>query len=170
MYSYSLTTWNNTVSAQCIQKQAVKTVWGNNLYLLWELQRIKYVQRIRKFRDHLQLQRAIYSTVTGLHYRESEFCLYPYGLLLNVKRRNVHSRIQVTRFYHNDNFFQSSILRQNIQHSVPQRQQIQEKFPFSLSNHKVYGKVIPLQTWAGPKGSRRVRFQYFMTIGTWRRW
>jgi hypothetical protein len=28
------------------------------------------------------------------------------------------------------------------------------------------GKAIPLQAWTGPKGSRRVRFPDFKTIGT----
>jgi len=30
----------------------------------------------------------------------------------------------------------------------------------------VKGKAIPLQAWAGPKGSRRLRLPYFKTIGT----
>jgi len=30
----------------------------------------------------------------------------------------------------------------------------------------VKGKAIPLQTWTGPEGSRRVRLPYFKTIGT----
>jgi hypothetical protein len=28
------------------------------------------------------------------------------------------------------------------------------------------GKAIPLQTWTGPEGSRRLRFPDFKTIGT----
>jgi hypothetical protein len=28
------------------------------------------------------------------------------------------------------------------------------------------GKVIPLQAWTGPEGSRRLRFPDFKTIGT----
>jgi hypothetical protein len=28
------------------------------------------------------------------------------------------------------------------------------------------GKAIPLQTWTGPKGSRRLRLADFRTIGT----
>jgi hypothetical protein len=32
----------------------------------------------------------------------------------------------------------------------------------------IKGKVIPLQALTGPKGSRRLRLQYFKTIGTWR--
>ena len=31
-------------------------------------------------------------------------------------------------------------------------------------------KAIPLQAWTGPKGSRRLRFLDFKTIGTWRCW
>jgi len=31
------------------------------------------------------------------------------------------------------------------------------------------GKVIPLQAWTGPEGSRRLRFPDFKTVGT-RRW
>jgi len=30
----------------------------------------------------------------------------------------------------------------------------------------VKGKAIPLQAWAGPEGSRRLRLPYFKTIGT----
>jgi len=30
----------------------------------------------------------------------------------------------------------------------------------------VYGKAIPLQAWAGPEGSRRLRLPDFKTIGT----
>jgi len=26
-----------------------------------------------------------------------------------------------------------------------------------------YGKAVPLQTWSDPKGSRKLRFPYFMT-------
>jgi len=32
----------------------------------------------------------------------------------------------------------------------------------------VKGKVIPLQAWTGPKGSRRLRLLDFKTIGTGR--
>ena len=31
-----------------------------------------------------------------------------------------------------------------------------------------YKKAIPLQTWRGREGSRRLRFPYFKTVGTWR--
>jgi hypothetical protein len=31
---------------------------------------------------------------------------------------------------------------------------------------QVKGKAIPLQAWTGPKGSRRLRFPDFKTIGT----
>jgi hypothetical protein len=31
-------------------------------------------------------------------------------------------------------------------------------------------KAIPLQTWTGPEGSRRLRLPDFTTIGTWRWW
>jgi len=31
---------------------------------------------------------------------------------------------------------------------------------------KVKGKAIPLQAWAGPKGSRRLRLPDLKTIGT----
>jgi len=31
---------------------------------------------------------------------------------------------------------------------------------------KVKDKAIPLQTWIGPKGSRRLRLPEFKTIGT----
>jgi len=31
---------------------------------------------------------------------------------------------------------------------------------------KVNGKAIPLQTWTGPEGSRRLRLPDFKTIGT----
>jgi len=30
------------------------------------------------------------------------------------------------------------------------------------------GKAIPVQTWTGPEGSRRLRFPDFVTIATWR--
>jgi len=30
----------------------------------------------------------------------------------------------------------------------------------------IKGKAIPLQTWTGPEGSRRLRFPDFKTIGT----
>jgi len=30
---------------------------------------------------------------------------------------------------------------------------------------KIKGKVNPVQAWAGPKGSRRLRFPHFKTIG-----
>jgi hypothetical protein len=30
----------------------------------------------------------------------------------------------------------------------------------------VKGKAIPLQSWTGPEGSRRLRLPYFKTIGT----
>jgi len=30
------------------------------------------------------------------------------------------------------------------------------------------GKAIPLQTWAGPEASRRLRLPDFKTISTWR--
>ena len=36
------------------------------------------------------------------------------------------------------------------------------------SRTRVKGKAIPLQTWTGPKGSRRFRLPDFKTIGTWR--
>ena len=32
------------------------------------------------------------------------------------------------------------------------------------------GKAIPLQVWAGPEGSRRLRLPNFKTVGTWRWW
>jgi hypothetical protein len=31
---------------------------------------------------------------------------------------------------------------------------------------QVKGKAIPLQTWTGPEGSRKLRFPDFKTIGT----
>jgi len=31
---------------------------------------------------------------------------------------------------------------------------------------KINGKAVPLQAWAGPEGSRRLRFPDFKTIGT----
>jgi len=34
--------------------------------------------------------------------------------------------------------------------------------------HLIKGKAIPLQTWTGPEGSRRLRFPHFKTIDTWR--
>jgi len=30
------------------------------------------------------------------------------------------------------------------------------------------GNAIPVEAWAGPAGSRRLRLPNFMTIGTWR--
>jgi hypothetical protein len=30
------------------------------------------------------------------------------------------------------------------------------------------GKAIPLQAWAGPEGSRKLRLLHFKTVGTWR--
>jgi len=30
------------------------------------------------------------------------------------------------------------------------------------------GKAIPLPTWTGPEGSRKLRLPDFKTIGTWR--
>jgi hypothetical protein len=35
-------------------------------------------------------------------------------------------------------------------------------------NTLVRGKAIPLQTWTGPEGSRRMRLPDFVTVGTWR--
>ena len=83
---------------------------------------MKYVQRIRKFGDHLQLQDAIYSIVTGLYHRESKFCLFSYCLLLSAKRRTVHSRIQVTHFTKPIISFKSPFYRSTF--STPHRQQI----------------------------------------------
>jgi len=37
------------------------------------------------------------------------------------------------------------------------------KVEFSIENK---GKAIPLQTWTGPEGSRRLRLPDFKTIGT----
>jgi hypothetical protein len=38
---------------------------------------------------------------------------------------------------------------------------------FDLSRYVIVkGKVIPLQAWTGPEGSRRLRFLDFKTIGT----
>jgi len=39
---------------------------------------------------------------------------------------------------------------------------------FELGSLKKYGKgkVIPLQAWTGPEGSRRLRLPDFKTIGT----
>jgi hypothetical protein len=34
------------------------------------------------------------------------------------------------------------------------------------STYKSKGKAIPLQTWTGPEGSRRLRFPDFKTIDT----
>jgi len=36
-----------------------------------------------------------------------------------------------------------------------------------LRSHLFIGKVIPLQAWTGPEGSRRLRLPDFKTIGTW---
>jgi len=33
---------------------------------------------------------------------------------------------------------------------------------------KVKDKAIPVLAWAGPEGSRRLRFPDFKTTGTWR--
>jgi hypothetical protein len=38
------------------------------------------------------------------------------------------------------------------------------KRPENITKGK--GKAIPLQTWTGPKGSRRFRLPHFKTIGT----
>jgi hypothetical protein len=35
-----------------------------------------------------------------------------------------------------------------------------------VKEKKKRGKPIPLQAWTGPEGSRRLRLQYFKTIGT----
>ena len=32
--------------------------------------------------------------------------------------------------------------------------------------HQVKGKAIPLQTWTGPEGSRKLRLPHFKTFGT----
>jgi len=41
------------------------------------------------------------------------------------------------------------------------------RYPSSLfSTVKGKSKAIPLQTWTGPEGSRRLRFPDFKTIGT----
>jgi hypothetical protein len=37
---------------------------------------------------------------------------------------------------------------------------------FKLDNGKGKGKAIPLQTWTGPEGSRRLRLPDFKTIDT----
>jgi len=34
--------------------------------------------------------------------------------------------------------------------------------------YKGKGKAIPLQTWTGPEGSRRLRLPDFKTVDTWR--
>ena len=41
---------------------------------------------------------------------------------------------------------------------------------FIAHHQEVKGKAIPLQTWTGPEGSRRLRLPDFKTIGTWRWW
>jgi len=38
----------------------------------------------------------------------------------------------------------------------------------SMHTVQVTGKAIPLQAWTGPESSRRLRFPYFKTGGTWR--
>ena len=39
---------------------------------------------------------------------------------------------------------------------------------FHLHRRVGKGKAIPLETWTGPEGSRRLRLPDFKTIGTWR--
>jgi len=39
---------------------------------------------------------------------------------------------------------------------------------YSLTLQGVKGKAFPLQAWAGPKGSRRLRLPDWKTVGTWR--
>jgi len=42
-----------------------------------------------------------------------------------------------------------------------------EDFNSGLFDYKMYkGKAIPLQTWTGPEGSRRLRLLYIKKIGT----
>jgi hypothetical protein len=36
---------------------------------------------------------------------------------------------------------------------------------YMLKNYTVKGKAIPLQSWRGPEGSRRVRLPDFKTVG-----
>jgi len=36
----------------------------------------------------------------------------------------------------------------------------------TITNNKGKGKAIPLQAWAGPEGSRRLRLPDFKTFGT----
>jgi hypothetical protein len=36
-------------------------------------------------------------------------------------------------------------------------------------SYTVKGKVIPVQAWTGPEGSRRLRFPHFKTVCIWRR-
>jgi hypothetical protein len=46
------------------------------------------------------------------------------------------------------------------------------KFTFTHEVHAAYyifyvkGKVVPIQAWTGPEGSRRLRLPDFKTIGT----
>jgi len=45
------------------------------------------------------------------------------------------------------------------------------EFKFNKDDRKYLrkkGKVIPLQAWTGPEGSRRLRLPDFKTICTWR--
>jgi hypothetical protein len=44
--------------------------------------------------------------------------------------------------------------------------ELQTKYLIHVYDHGK-GKVLQLQTWTGPEGSRRLRLQDFKTIGTW---
>ena len=45
------------------------------------------------------------------------------------------------------------------------RRRMSTLFPssFSIGTHQCKGKAVPLQSWSGPEGSRKLRFQDFMT-------
>jgi len=51
-------------------------------------------------------------------------------------------------------------------HDIPEERRKPEIKYVPIRKGKGKGKAIPLQTYTGPEGSRRLRFPVFKTVGT----